>query len=83
MAMGSYALYLITYAVFRVYLLYWILEVFGTHIGCTATQTFRQLRLSCQVGTATIGINNAVWLLKGLRRFYFQYIRVTPANKGP
>ena len=72
MAMGSYAMYLATYAVFRVYLLYWILEVFGAHIGCTATQTFKQLRLPCQVGTATIGLNNAIWLLRGLRRLFFQ-----------
>ena len=75
-------MYLATYGVCRVYLLYWILGVYGSHVGYTATETFKQLRLPCQLGTATIGLTNTMWLVGGLRKFFLRHIRGDLAKKG-
>ncbi|MCJ1310471.1 hypothetical protein MMC25_004135 [Agyrium rufum] len=68
------AAYLTAYAICRVYLLYWILGIFGAHTNNTAIETFRQLRWQCQLGTATIIGTNTSWLVRGLRKFARQHV---------
>jgi len=79
--MGANVAYLLAYAAFRVYLIYWILRVFGEQTGESAFGAYRRLRLSCQMGTATIGVTNSVWLMMSMKKFVRRYLRTTPPKK--
>lgn len=70
----SHGLYIITYAVTRVYLLYGIMRIFGAWTGQSALEAFRTLRWQCKLGTSVIGISNAYWLLGSIRKFARLYI---------
>ncbi|KAA8645256.1 hypothetical protein EYZ11_007784 [Aspergillus tanneri] len=70
----TYGAYLATYAVARVYLLYWILSIYGSWTGQSAIEAFRHLRWQCQLGTGIMGTTNTFWLLIGLRKFIKQYL---------
>ncbi|MCJ1244426.1 hypothetical protein MMC30_001624 [Trapelia coarctata] len=74
--------YLVAYAAFRVYLIYWILSAFGEQTRESAFGAYRRLRLSCQIGTATIGVTNSIWLMMSVRKFSRRYLRVTPPKKA-
>lgn len=74
--------YLATYGLCRVYLVYWILHVFGFHTGHSAIETFRRLRLPCQMGTSAIGITNTIWLILSLRQFKRRYLTGESWKKG-
>ncbi|KAJ8098890.1 hypothetical protein POJ06DRAFT_258262 [Lipomyces tetrasporus] len=74
-------LYLTVYAVFRVYLVYWILDVFGSWTGHSAIEAFRRLPLPCRMGTGTIGAANSIWLIMGVRKFMRRYTSRARASK--
>ena len=80
--MAANVVYLVAYAAFRVYLIYWIVRVFGKQTGESAVGAFRRLRLSCQMGTATIGITNSIWLMMSMKKFARRYLRTTPPKKA-
>ncbi len=65
--------YLVTYALCRVYLVFWVLQVFGAQTGRTAIEAFRELRMSCKLGTAGIAVANSVWLGLAVRKFWRRY----------
>ncbi len=69
----THGAYLIHYAVARVYLLYYILKIYGAWTGQTAVESFAHLHRPCQIGTGVIGISNTVWLVLGLRKFIRKY----------
>ncbi|TPX23240.1 hypothetical protein DIZ76_012566 [Coccidioides immitis] len=70
----THALYLATYAMVRVYLLYWIVKLFGAWTGVSALEAFRRLRWQCQLGTGVIMASNTAWLLIGIRKWVFKYL---------
>lgn len=74
--------YLLTYGACRVYIVYLVLQVLGSQTGHTALRAFARLRTSCQVGTATIGMANFVWLTLGVRSFVRRYLSSTVPKKG-
>ncbi|KAK9243931.1 hypothetical protein V1506DRAFT_350175 [Lipomyces tetrasporus] len=74
-------LYLTVYAVFRVYLVYRILDVFGSWTGHSAIEAFRRLPLPCRMGTGTIGAANSIWLIMGVRKFMRRYTSRARASK--
>ena len=78
---GFNVAYLVAYATFRVYLIYWILRVFGEQTGESAFGAYRRLRLSCQMGTATIGLTNSIWLMMSVKKFVRRYLQTAPAKK--
>ena len=61
--------YLAAFATFRVYLIYWILDVFGKQQGVSAWTAMRGLRTPCMIGTGTIAVVNSAWLVYGVRNF--------------
>lgn len=69
----SHGLYLAVYALARVYLLYWILDVFGAWSGQSAMQALINLKWQCQLGVGLIGTTNTAWLLMGIRKFIRKY----------
>lgn len=70
----TYGLYLLHYAIARVYLLYYIVRLYGAWIGKSAFETFAGLPLPCQIGTGVIGATNTIWLLLGMRKFARKYL---------
>lgn len=70
----TYGLYLLHYAIARVYLLYYLVKLYGAWISKSALEAFTQLPLPCQMGTGAIGAANTVWLLIGLRKFARKYL---------
>lgn len=66
--------YIITYGVSRVYLIYWILRVFGSWTGRSAVSAFLDLPLQCRLGTGAIGVANTLWLLTAARKFLKRYL---------
>lgn len=71
---ATYGLYLLHYALARVYLLYYIVKLYGAWVGKSAFEAFTQLPLQCQMGTGVIGAANTVWLLIGMRKFARKYL---------
>ena len=80
--MVTNAVYLVMYGVFRVSIVPWILHVFGTQTGHSSMEAFLKLRMSCRVGTATIGILNSIWFIFGIRKFVRRYQRNATPRKG-
>ncbi len=76
------ALYLLMYGVFRVSIVPWILHVFGSQTGYSTIEAFRNLRMSCQLGTATIGISNLTWFILGIKKFVRRYHSNATPRKG-
>ncbi|KAK9321350.1 hypothetical protein V1517DRAFT_176115 [Lipomyces orientalis] len=74
-------IYLTIYAVFRVYLVYWVVDVFGSWTGHSAIEAFRRLPLPCRMGTGTIGMANSIWLIMGVRKFMRRYTSRARATK--
>lgn len=77
--MVTNAVYLVMYGVFRLSIVPWILHVFGTQTGHSSMEAFLKLRMSCRVGTATIGILNSIWFI---RKFVRRYQRKATPRKG-
>lgn len=61
------ATYLATFAVFRVYLIFWIMRVYARQRGPSVWSAIRGLPSSCQIGTGTILVVNTVWLVSGVK----------------
>jgi len=61
--------YLCTYGVCRVYLIYYILKIFGSQQRLSAFESFWKLRLPCKAGTATMAIVNSAWFLMAVKNF--------------
>lgn len=78
----THTLYLATYALARVYLIYGIVRVYGAWLNLSTAEAFLHLRWHCQLGTSVIGGSNASWLLGGLRKFVRKYIFGGP-KAGP
>ena len=80
--MVANALYLLMYGVFRVAIVPWILHVFGSQVGYSAIEAFWKLRMSCRLGTATIGISNLIWFILGIKKFGGRYQSNATPRKG-
>lgn len=80
--MVANAVYLLMYGVFRVAIVPWILYVFGSQTGYSAIEAFSQLRMSCKLGTATIGISNLTWFILGVKKFLRRYQSNITLKKG-
>ncbi|KAG9237303.1 TLC domain-containing protein [Amylocarpus encephaloides] len=80
--MVANAAYLLMYGVFRVSIVPWILHVFGSQTGYSAMEAFLKLRMSCLLGTATIGISNSIWFILGIKKFVQRYQRNVMPRKG-
>lgn len=65
--------YLALYALGRVYLLYYILDVFGARSGHSAVRAFLALPRPCRLGTSVVGTSNAIWFLMGVWKFMKRY----------
>ncbi len=74
--------YLVVYAVCRVYLVYYVVKMFGAQTGQSALEALLKLRSSCQIGTAAIGAANTIWLLMGLRKFARRYLTRSGPRKN-
>lgn len=66
--------YLLVYGIFRIGAVYWVLAVFGAQTGKSAGEAFMDLRTTCRLGTATIGIANSRWFILSLRKFGRRYL---------
>jgi hypothetical protein len=68
------AIYIATFAVCRVYLIYYILALYGAYMGESALQTFKKrLRRPCRIGTSALAVANTVWLLRELGKSMARY----------
>ncbi|KEF51542.1 uncharacterized protein A1O9_12459, partial [Exophiala aquamarina CBS 119918] len=56
--------YMVTFAIFRVYLLYSIISTFGKQTNVSTWEVFRKLRLPCKLGMSCLALVNTGWLLK-------------------
>ena len=65
-------IYLASFAVCRVYLIYWILEVFAKQQAIPTWTAMMRLRGSCMIGTGTIAAVNTAWLAMGVRNLVRQ-----------
>ena len=61
-------MYLAMYGVCRVYLIYYILRVFGAQRGGSAIDAFSTLRIPCKLGTGTMALVNSAWLVMGISK---------------
>jgi hypothetical protein len=68
-------LYLTTFAIFRVGLIYHILRVFGEQLHITALEAFMRLRLPCQFGMSSLAVVNSFWLISATRSFLLREMR--------
>ena len=60
--------YLAIYGLCRVYLIYYILKMFGAQRGHSTVQAFAKLRIPCKLGTGAMSIVNSTWLIMGISR---------------
>ena len=60
--------YLGMYGLCRVYLIYYILKIFGAQRSQSAMQAFARLRIPCKLGTGAMGVVNSAWLIMGISR---------------
>jgi hypothetical protein len=61
--------YLVSFAVFRVGLVYYILKVFGEQLHISALDAFLRLRLPCKLGMSSLAVVNTFWLISATRSF--------------
>jgi hypothetical protein len=73
--------YLTMYGLCRVYLIYYILKIFGAQKGRNAVEAFMRLKWHCQLGTGVMGLVNTAWFTMGLSNFTRRYFRGVPGNK--
>lgn len=79
--LASTVMYLTAFAVSRVYLIYWILDIFGKQQGISAWSAIAELRAPCRVGTGLIAAVNAAWLASGIRNFALGILRPKEGGK--
>lgn len=72
--------YLASYGLSRVYLIYWIMRVFGACSGRSAFGAFSALPLQCRIGTGAIALNNTLWLLAGVGKFARRYLALAKSK---
>ena len=60
--------YLATFATCRIYIFYWILNVFGKQLGISTWAAVARLRVPCKIGTCTLVLINTVWLAIGVKK---------------
>ena len=63
------AVYLASYGVARVGLLWWVLRVFGRERGVGVVEAWGRLRWQCRMGMGMMGAVNAGWWVSGVVRF--------------
>jgi len=74
--------YLTIFGTCRVYLVYYILNVFGAQKGRNAFEAFVKLRWHCQFGTGAIAVVNTAWLILGVSNFAKRYLVGVSLNKN-
>lgn len=79
--MASTVAYLAMYGICRVYLIHYILGMFGAQQGHSALQAFARLRVPCKIGTGTMGAVNMAWLIVGISRFLTRDLGVGHGGK--
>ncbi|KAK5168438.1 uncharacterized protein LTR77_007008 [Saxophila tyrrhenica] len=72
---GMTVLYLASFAVFRVGLIFWIIKVFATQQRVSFLVGVSRLKLPCKAGTGLITMVNVWWLLSGLQKFSARAMR--------
>ena len=61
--------YVAMYGLCRVYLIHYILKIFGAQRGQSAAQAFARLRIPCKLGTGAMSVVHSTWLIIGISRF--------------
>ena len=75
--------YLAIYGLCRVYLVYYILNVFGAQKGRNALEAFVKLKWHCQLGTGAMAVVNTAWFIMGVSNFAKRYLsRVSGSKKN-
>ena len=82
MIMITTLVYLGTYGLCRVYLVYYILSVFGAQKGRNAVEAFAKLKWHCQLGTGAMALTNTAWLIMGVSTFVKRYLIGVSGNKN-
>lgn len=62
------AMYFASFAIFRVYVVLWVVWVYGKQCGYSTWTAVKVLRLPCKVGTGTMLLVNSLWLIDGIRK---------------
>jgi hypothetical protein len=75
--MAATVAYLGMYGLCRVYLIYYILRIFGAQRGHSAMQAFARLRIPCKLGTGTMWLVNSTWLIMGISRLLTRGLGLT------
>jgi hypothetical protein len=73
--------YLAAYGLCRVYLIYYILKVFGAQKDRSAIEAFAKLKWHCQMGTGVMAAVNTVWLVMGVTNFVTRYFGRASGSK--
>ncbi len=72
----THAVYLGTYALFRVYLMYWAHHLYALSIGKPMWQAYAGTPALCRLGVATISTTNTAWLAMGVKKFVAKHLPV-------
>ena len=81
MIMITTVAYLTTYGLCRVYLVYYILNVFGAQKGRSALEAFVKLKWHCQLGTGVMAVTNTAWFIMGVSNFVKRCLIRVSGNK--
>lgn len=81
MIMITTVAYLQIYGLCRVYLIYYILQVFGAQKGRNALEAFVKLKWHCQLGVGAMAVTNTTWLIMGISNFAKRYLSGVSGNK--
>lgn len=73
--------YLTLYGLCRVYLVHYILNVFGAQKGRNAFEAFVKLKWHCQFGVGAMAVVNIAWLVMGISNFANRYLIGPSMNK--
>lgn len=66
--------YLAMYGLCRVYIVYWILRIYGLWTGDSAIAAFTRLPRPCKIGLSTIAGANTAWWIMGIRKFMRRHV---------
>lgn len=63
------AAFLVVFPVCRIYLIWYVLELYGTYYGESAVETFKKrLLLPCRWGTGSLAVMNMLWWITAVRK---------------
>lgn len=72
----TYAAYVGTYAIFRVYIIYLAHSLFAQSVGKSMADAYNGTPPLCMLGVATIVSTNSLWLASIIRKFFVKHLPV-------